>query len=63
MKIEIRKGSCGDTENFIRLLQEVRESMEHKEWFYLDPPEEVRKMMENGTMQLWVAMDNCHLAS
>lgn len=63
MKIEIRKGSCGDTENFIRLLQEVRESMEHKEWFYLDPPDEVRKMMGNGTMQLWVAMDNCHLAA
>lgn len=63
MAIMIRRGDQNDTENFIQLLWEVREAMEHKEWFYLDPPEDVRKMMRNGTMQLWVAMDGDRLAA
>lgn len=63
MDIEIRRGTKSDTENFIRLLREVKETMEHKEWFYLDPPEVVREMMENGTMQLWVAVDGDSLAA
>ena len=57
MNIEIRKGGKEDTEAFIHLLEEVRQGMEHKEWFYLDPPEFVREAMEQGTMELWVAMD------
>lgn len=61
-KIIIRRGTREDTESFIRLLSEVRQGMTHKEWFYLDAPEEVREMMENGTMQLWVAMDGDRLA-
>lgn len=63
MRIVIRKGDIRDTENFLRLLAEVREGMAHKEWFYLDPPEDVREMMGNGTMQLWVAMDEERLAA
>lgn len=61
--IIIRKGTAADTEAFIRLLQEVREEMEHKEWFYLDPPEDVREMMETGIMQMWVAMDGERMAA
>lgn len=61
-KIIIRRGTRADTESFIHLLSEVRQGMTHKEWFYLDAPEEVREMMENGTMQLWVAMDGERLA-
>lgn len=63
MSIVIRKGDCSDTEKFINLLQDVRESMEHKEWFYLDEPEDVRSMMENGTMRMWVAMDGDRMAA
>lgn len=63
MSIVIRKGNISDTENFIRLLSQVREGMEHKEWFYLDPPEDVMEMMADGTMQLWVAMDGSRLAA
>lgn len=63
MSIVIRKGDYGDTENFICLLRDVRESMEHKDWFYLDSPENVRSMMENGTMQMWVAMDGVQLVA
>lgn len=62
MKMTIRKGTPADTEGFIRLLEEVREGMDHKEWFYLDPPELVREMIEQGKMLLWVAMNGRHLA-
>ena len=62
MAIEIRRGDMGDTENFIKLLYDVQAAMPHKEWFYLDPPEEIREMMADGTMQLWVAMDGDQLA-
>lgn len=63
MSIEIRKGTVQDTEAFIQLLQLVQMEMDHKEWFYLDPPQEVRDMMTDGTMQLWVAMDGDRLAA
>lgn len=62
MKLNIRKGTIQDTENLIRLLQEVRQGMVHKEWFYLDEPEGVRQAMRDGTMQLWVAADGERLA-
>lgn len=63
MELWIRKGDQKDTEAFICLLQEVRTSMEHKEWFYLDPPEMIREMMEDGTMELWLAVDGERIAA
>lgn len=62
MELKIRKGTLADTEQFITLLQEVRQGMSHKEWLYLDEPEEVRQMMEEGMMPLWVAMDGDRMA-
>lgn len=62
MEITIRKGTLADTERFITFLDSVRASMEHKEWFYLDPPEVVRGMMEAGIMELWLAMDGEKIA-
>ncbi len=59
----IRKGTMADTEAFIRLVREVRQGMVQKDWFYLDPPEDVRAMMENGTMQFWAAMDGETMAA
>ena len=55
--ITIRKGTMEDTEQFIELLSHVKQNMEHKEWLYLDSPDEVREMMKDGTMSLWVAVD------
>ena len=46
-----------DIEPFIALLSYVKQNMEQKEWLYLDSPDEVREMMRNGTMALWVAVD------
>ncbi len=62
MDITIRKGTPTDTEPFIALLQQVWKGMEHKEWLFLDPPEEVREMMNEGKMALWTAWDGQKLA-
>ena len=62
MALEIRKGTMADIEGFITLLQDVQSAMEHKEWFYLDPPELIREMMAEGKMELWVAMDGQRMA-
>ncbi len=62
MELTIRKGSFADTERFICFLDEIKAGMAHKEWFYLDPPELVRQMMADGTMELWLAMDGERLA-
>lgn len=56
--ITIRKGTNQDTEAFIELLALVRQSMDRKQWLYLDPPDAVREMMADGTMSLWVAVDD-----
>lgn len=62
MEIVIRKGSRKDTEQFIRLLQETKAAMTNQDWFFLDPAEEIREMMEKGSMELWVAMDGDRVA-
>lgn len=62
MAIVIRKGTVADTEAYIDLLYTVQEAMPNKEWFFLDPAEEIREMMASGMMQLWVADDNGKMA-
>lgn len=62
MEITIRKGTGADTERFIDFLTSVWETMEHKEWFCLDSPEEIRQRMEEGTMELWLAMEGERIA-
>lgn len=62
MNITIRKGTLADTENYIRLLREVKDAMAEQDWFFLDPPDAVREMMADGSMRLWVAEDGDRLA-
>ena len=59
----IRRGTQEDTESFIDLLQCAWKQMKNPEWLYLDDPEEVRAMMRDGTMKLWVAMDDGRMAA
>lgn len=61
--ITIRKGTLQDTESFIDLMACVKQSMKQKEWLYLDSPDDVREMMKDGTMSLWVAMDGERMAA
>ena len=63
MQLEFRKGTLDDTEMFLRFLEEVKQEMAQQDWFYLDPPEVVRGMMADGTMELWVAVDSDRLAA
>lgn len=63
MVLVIRKGTNADTETFICFLDEIKAGMPQEEWFYLDPPELVREMMADGTMELWLAMDEDQLAA
>lgn len=63
MELTFRRGTLADTEGFIRFLEEVKAAMPQKDWFYLDPPDTVRRMMEDGTMELWVAMDGERIAA
>ena len=63
MELVIRKGTLADTEQFILLLQEIRQGMENTDWLYLDEPEEVYQMMSDGTLELWVAMDGIRMAA
>lgn len=62
MELEIRRGDYRDAEAFLSLLREVRQTMLHPEWFFLDPDDVVREMLRDGRMQLWVAMDGDRLA-
>lgn len=63
MDLNFRKGTLTDTEAFIRFLDVVKAAMPRKEWFYLDPPDLVREMMRDGTMELWIAMDGDRIAA
>lgn len=63
MQLEFRKGTLLDTEQLLRFLEEVRDAMPCRDWFYLDPPDTVRDMMADGTMELWVAMEGGRMAA
>lgn len=58
-----RKGLMADTEAFVHFLAAVKERMIQQDWFYLDPPDTVRDMMADGTMELWLAMDGERIAA
>lgn len=63
MDLQFRKGTIEDADLFIQFLDEIKAEMQQKDWFYLDPPELVHSMMENGIMELWLAMDGERLAA
>ena len=63
MELQFRKGTLSDTEKFIQFLDAVKADMPRKEWFYLDPPDTVRRMMADGIMELWLVMDGNQIAA
>ena len=63
MDLIFQKGTSEDAELLIRFLAEVKAGMLQQDWFYLDPPDVVKEMMNNGTMELWLAKDQERLAA
>ena len=57
MELTFRKGTAEDTELFIQFLEGIRAGMPQKEWLYLDPPAEVHRMMSDGILEMWLALD------
>lgn len=58
-----RKGTASDADMVIGFLNEIKSGMTNKEWLYLDPPDVVREMLSEGTMELWMALDEQRLAA
>ena len=63
MNLTFRKGTIEDAGTFIQFLDAVKADMEQSDWLYLDPPELVSSMMDNGIMELWLAMDQDRVAA
>lgn len=63
MDLVFYKGTLDDTVRFVDFLAEVKKTVVRQDWFYMDPPDLIRKMMEDGTMELWLAMDGDRLAA
>ena len=63
MNLTFRKGTTDDAGAFVHFLDEVKAEMTQTDWLYLDPPEVVFSMMENGTMEIWLAMDQDRVAA
>ncbi|MBO5130057.1 MAG: GNAT family N-acetyltransferase [Oscillospiraceae bacterium] len=55
MEIKIRKAGREDTECYLAFLHDIKNAMVQGDWFYLDPDEDTREMMAEGSMQLWFA--------
>ena len=53
--IQIRRVGTEETERYLSFLHDVKAGMAQDDWFYLDPDDEAREMMEEGSMQLWFA--------
>ena len=51
MNFTFRKGTIDDVDKFVHFLDQVKAEMTQTDWLYLDPPEVVHSLMENGTME------------
>lgn len=63
MEVTIRKGSPTDLEAFLVFTHEVRDGMEEKAWFALDPDEELRELTAAGDMEFWLAEEEGRVAA
>lgn len=63
MNFRFRKGTQEDVEDFILFLDMIKADMRQKDWFYLDPADEVRSMVKCGAMEFWLAFQETQLAA
>ena len=63
MNFQFRKGNQENAEAFILFLDEIKAGISQKDWFYLDPPDTVRSMVEDGTLEFWMVFHEEKLAA
>lgn len=62
MEIRIRKAGKEEAQSYLDFLHDIKNAMPQEDWFYLDPDEEARQMLEEGSMRLWFAQAGERLA-
>ena len=63
MDIQIRKISMEELDKYLEFSHIVKEQMCQNDWFFLDPDEEVREMMEHDRVGIWLAEDGDRIAA
>lgn len=63
MDIQIRKIGMDELDKYLEFTHIVKEQMPQDDWFFLDPDEEVRSMMEHGRVGIWLAEDGGRIAA
>ena len=63
MDIQIRRIGMEEVNIYLEFLHEVKTLMEQDEWFFLDPDEEVYRLMARNALGIWLAEDGGRIAS
>ena len=63
MDIQIRKISMDELHKYLEFSHIVKDMMVEDDWFFLDPDEEVREMMERDAVGIWLAEDGDRIAA
>ena len=63
MDIRIRKIELDELDKYLEFSHVVKNMMAEDDWFFLDPDEEVRQMMAQDRMDIWLAEDEKRIAA
>ena len=63
MEIRIRKIGMDELDKYLEFSHIVKDMMTQDDWFFLDPDEEVREMMEQDRVGIWLAEDGDRIAA
>ena len=63
MDIRIRKIGMDELDKYLEFSHIVKDLLAQDDWFFLDPDEEVREMMEQDRVGIWLAEDEERIAA
>ena len=63
MDIRIRKIELDELDKYLEFSHVVKNMMAEDDWFFLDPDEEVRQMMAQDRVDIWLAEDEKRIAA
>ena len=63
MDIQIRKIGMDELDKYLEFTHIVQDMMAQNDWFFLDPDEEVREMMDRDAVGVWLAEDGDRVAA